>query len=87
MGFFSKGLKNEFETAVVNEPSVFEPLKFYCICNHSRGGITPSNSRINTVFWKATLSWKENRKYRSRTFVAFLKMAQNQGRILLYTEI
>ena len=30
MGFFSKGLKNEFETAVANEPSVFEPLKFYC---------------------------------------------------------
>ena len=27
MGFFSKGLKNEFETAVVNELSVFEPLK------------------------------------------------------------
>ena len=26
----SKGLKNEFETAVVNEPSVSEPLKFYC---------------------------------------------------------
>ena len=31
MGFFSKGLMNEFETAMVNEPSVFEPLKFYCI--------------------------------------------------------
>ena len=30
-GFFSKGFKNEFEIAVVNEPSVFEPLKFYCI--------------------------------------------------------
>ena len=30
-GIFSKGLKNEFETAAVNEPSVFEPLKFYCI--------------------------------------------------------
>ena len=29
-GNFSKGLKKEFETAVVNEPSVFEPLKFYC---------------------------------------------------------
>ena len=28
MDLFSKGLKNEFETAVVNEPSVFEPLKF-----------------------------------------------------------
>ena len=31
MGFISSGLKNEFETAVENEPSVFEPLKFYCI--------------------------------------------------------
>ena len=30
-GIFSKGLKNEFETAVVDEQSVFEPLKFYCI--------------------------------------------------------
>ena len=30
MGFFSKALKNEFEIAMVNEPSVFEPLKFYC---------------------------------------------------------
>ena len=29
-GFFSKGLKNEFETAVVNKPSVFERLKFHC---------------------------------------------------------
>ena len=29
-GICSKGPKNEFETAVVNEPSVFEPLKFYC---------------------------------------------------------
>ena len=27
---FSKGLKNKFETAVVNKPSVFEPLKVYC---------------------------------------------------------
>ena len=31
MGFFSKGPKNWFEIAVVNELSVFEPLKFYCI--------------------------------------------------------
>ena len=28
MGLFSKELKDESETAVVNEPSVFEPLKF-----------------------------------------------------------
>ena len=25
------GLTSEFQTAVVNEPSVFEALKFYCI--------------------------------------------------------
>ena len=30
MGFFSKGLKNVFETAAVNESSVFETLKVYC---------------------------------------------------------
>ena len=29
-GSFSKGLKNKFKIAVVNEPSVFEPLKVYC---------------------------------------------------------
>ena len=28
---FSKGLKDEFETDMVNEPSAFEPLKFDCI--------------------------------------------------------
>ena len=27
---FPKGPKNEFEIAAVSEPSVFEPLKFYC---------------------------------------------------------
>ena len=30
-GIFPQGLKNEFKIAVINEPSVFEPLKFYCI--------------------------------------------------------
>ena len=44
MGFFPKGLKNEFETAVVNEPSVFEPLKFYCICNTKRKKSVLSNT-------------------------------------------
>ena len=40
--FFSKGLKNEFETAVLNEPSVFKLLKFYCSC-------------INHYFWHLKL--------------------------------
>ena len=35
MGFLSKGPKNEFETAVVIEQSVFEPLKVYCITTHN----------------------------------------------------
>ena len=30
MGFFSEGLKNELEAAVVTKPSVFEPLKVNC---------------------------------------------------------
>ena len=30
---FSQGLKNEFSIAMVNEPLVFEPLKFYSIVN------------------------------------------------------
>ena len=31
MGFFSYRLKHEFETAMVNEPALLEPLKFHCI--------------------------------------------------------
>ena len=30
VGFFCKGLKNEFEIAMENVPSLFEPLEFYC---------------------------------------------------------
>ena len=30
MGFFSKGLKNEFEPVVVSELLVFQSLKVYC---------------------------------------------------------
>ena len=37
----SKGLKNEVEIAVVNEPSVFEPLMVCCICLFSYTGDNP----------------------------------------------
>ena len=30
MSTHNKGLKNGSETAMINEPSVFEPLKVYC---------------------------------------------------------
>ena len=44
MGFFAYRLKLEFETTVVNEPSVFEPLKFYCIyCKDSTLQVMNSN--------------------------------------------
>ena len=36
MGSSSKGLKNKFETAMVNKPSVFEPLKVYCVNEFSK---------------------------------------------------
>ena len=35
--FYCKGLKNEFEIALANEPSVFEPLQFCCILHVKRG--------------------------------------------------
>ena len=40
-GICSKGLKNQFETAV-NEPLVFDPLKFYCslLCGPHEGFLT-----------------------------------------------
>ena len=43
-GIFSYGLKNEFERAVVNEPPVFELLKFYCIA-------------LNLAYMKAQSEW------------------------------
>ena len=49
-GIFSKGLKNEFETAVANEPSVFEPFKFYCIYR-SYG---EQSSNLQLLDWKSS---------------------------------
>ena len=44
----SKEPKNEFETAVVNEASVFEPLKFDCICTcvNQSNVLQPENDLI-----------------------------------------
>ena len=55
MGFFSKGLKNEFETAVVNEPSVFEPLKFYCIGSLESLSISSTGGRTALQLFHTTL--------------------------------
>ena len=53
MGFFSNGLKNEFETAVVNEPSVFDLLNFYYICI-----VFAVHSWPNTFFFVAAQTFK-----------------------------
>ena len=56
-GLFSWRLKHEFGTAVVNEPSVFEQLKFYCIyiqyrrCEVMRGGRETSPRTFYSVVY------------------------------------
>ena len=47
IGFFAKELKNEFETAVVNAPSVFEPLKVYCMFNKIFIPVVTTGESIN----------------------------------------
>ena len=47
MGFFSSGFENEFETAMKNEPSVFEPLKVNFII---KGNATRLLNRANLVY-------------------------------------
>ena len=65
MGVVSKGLNNEFETAKVNEPSVFEPLKFYCTCNATvcKGGL----KRLFMIFqaFSPIFQWTHTAKSRS----------------------
>ena len=62
MNCFSFGLKNEFETAVVNEPSVFEPLKFYCTCHffHLRRGINRIYDAVDPVERDILVQWVRN---------------------------
>ena len=50
-GIFSKGLKNKFETAVVNKPSVFKPLEIYRIWDLSRALVVQWVMR-----WRANLA-------------------------------
>ena len=49
MGFFSKGLQNEFETAVVHEPSVFEPLKVYCVTWEMKLKLSPPSELVTST--------------------------------------
>ena len=72
-GICSKGLKNEFETVVVNEPSVFEPMKFYCT-NDTLVSIF-SNVRISCGKYK---SLKEERAKFSDIFMKKTPYTKNK---------
>ena len=56
------GLKNEFETAVVNEPSVFEPLKFYLSLKYTSvvRSTLSSNSRLASAYKNFTVILTHN---------------------------
>ena len=79
LGFFPKGLKIEFETAVVNEPSVFEPLKFYCTCTlnnsysaqpHTLNSL--SNLRIYSVHQMMFLYSREGERFNTVEYAVTL---------------
>ena len=55
-GIFSLGTQGEFEKAMVNEPSVFEPLKFY----PNYGSIPDADAlkKKNQFSGKAIFPWK-----------------------------
>ena len=83
-GIFSWGLKNEFGTAVVNKPSVFEPLKFNCTMamkylllqerSHSNPVELSLNLIIGTLACKM-YAWILNCEESSRSFPAFCNVA------------
>ena len=61
---FSWGPKNDFETAAVKEPSVFEPLKFYCILKKKALCSDISEQICSQFLFKFIL----RNKYRRHTF-------------------
>ena len=53
--FFSWRSKNEFEITVVNEPSVFEPLKFYCKCFSGNSIFKTASSPLENVSYNTMM--------------------------------
>ena len=77
MGFCSKGLKNEFETAMVNEPSVFEPLKLYCTPFFRSPGIKMERSYALMIIYHYNILME----------FAPLKYSQPGQRTLVYIDV
>ena len=82
---------NEFEIAVVNEPSVFEPLKFYCnkispmkFCYNTSFTFLKQFQRSRSILLDRSrflgLFWKEKtRYYHRRNTVCGVRMANLQS--------
>ena len=53
----SHGPKNEFQSARVNEQSVFKPQKFYCIyCKHSHISTIAVTDSMTFSLWQIPLT-------------------------------
>ena len=79
IGFCFQGLRNEFETAVVNKPSVFEPLKFNCICKGVE--VRPTNqltriTKFDVNLLLADLMWPRDR-ITLRKLILFMPILSN----------
>ena len=70
MGFFSWGLKNEFETAMVNEPSVFESLMFYCSFFKQQG---PKFSQLTIILKYNLITFDKSNMKCTKNFLKKVK--------------
>ena len=67
MGSFSKGVKSEFETAVVNEPSVFDVLLyFYFWSFRQKENARKTASEVNFVWGTRWCEYMEYMDYAVR---------------------
>ena len=73
LGIFPQGLKNEFDSAVVNEPSVFEPLKFYCISPHTEFQVVTIKGIPKCTFHKNLKDISPHTKFQDATMIGTLK--------------
>ena len=48
------GLKNEFDSDMLNESSMFKSLKFYCILDYTVSNILKMNTK-NLILWPWSL--------------------------------
>ena len=63
----STGLKRVVEKAVVNEPSVFEPLELHCMTFHNKLPFHPRGIKLNIVDKRTFAYVQQSMKSSSRS--------------------